>query len=254
MKNRLLSFITVFLLLSTTLCSCLKEKEDDTLVFLGSESYFKFYDEFIPDKLKEYFIIHYKDSLCEVPIYDYLQLENSVIAPTMEGGQYRVKQRPFKKFPDPKRDDHNGTDFPKYIRFFNQNNSILSAEMLIDTSIITKFPNYNYSVKFHIKEECKVDTMFVVGDDFDNGHFMMYGNAEYNLLRRIEFISAQQSLPPKVENYEYKTQLLIVGRKGEKGIERIAVFDHLYEDKSQTFPEGSIRAFGDENDFSPNYY
>lgn len=248
MKNRLLSFITVFLLLSTTLCSCLKEKEDDTLVFLGSESYFKFYDEFIPDKLKEYFIIHYKDSICEVPIYDYLQLENSVIAPTMEGGQYRIEPKLFHDF---LRDGNN--DVAKYIRFFNQNNSILSAEMLIDTSFISKQFS-QYSVKLHIKEECKVDTMFVVGDGFDNGHFMMYGNAEYNLLRRTEIISAQQSPPPFVENYEYKTQLLIVGRKGEKGIERIAVFDHLYEDKSQTFPEGSIRAFGDENDFSPNYY
>ena len=67
MISKRLYFIIIIFIIGISLISCSKnDQETDYVEFLGTESYFKFTDEIIPDILIDT-LIHYSDSVGDGP-------------------------------------------------------------------------------------------------------------------------------------------------------------------------------------------
>lgn len=254
MKNKYLILLVSLLLLGTIVSSCVKdvEDEDKAMVFLGSESYFKFFDEIIPDTLAVLFD-EYADSVLH---YDYLNLYNvSFIATKMEGS-YKLEQDPVPniEFEDPFRDTIESDNFAAKLRLSGQNNCIISLEMIFDTIVDTKVT----SIQYKMYESIVADTMYVVGEVGDTGRFMMYGNAE-NVLKRGNYSEDDFTFDVSYQEYNYKSNIILVGNKTDKGISDITYFEYVSENENSyvgnhLYPEvGSIRAFRDIDRIS-NFY
>ena len=238
-----------------TFSSCVKdiENEDEAMVFLGSESYFKFFDEIIPDTLGTIFT-EYADSVLH---YDYLNLYNvSFIATKMEGS-YKLEQDPVPniEFKDPflERDTTQPKNFSAKLRLSGQNNCIISMEMIFDTLVDTKVS----TVQYKMYESIVADTMYVVGEIGNTGRFLMYGNAD-NVVKRGTYYN-EGFIGVDYQEYMYKSNIIMVGNKTEKGINDIVYFEYVSENENsyvgnQIYPEvGSIRAFRDKDRIS-NFY
>lgn len=240
-------------LLGVTFSSCVKdvEDEDKAMVFLGSESYFKFFDEIIPDTLATLFA-EYADSVLH---YDYLNLYNvSFIATKMEGS-YKIEQDPVPniEFEDPFRDT-TSKNFAAKLRLSGQNNCIISMEMIFDTILDTKVA----SMQYRMYESIVADTMYVVGEIGNTGRFLMYANAGNNV-KRGNYMDGSFTFDVSYQEFNYKSNVILVGNKTDKGISDITYFEYVSENENSyagnhLYPEvGSIRAFGDIDRIS-NFY
>ena len=246
MKNKWLILLLSLILTGVTFSSCVKDLDDDdkAMVFLGSESYFKFFDEVIPDTLAAVFA-KYTDSVS----YDYLNLYNISFIATRMGGSYKVEQNPFVEFKDPFEDlRYRGMkDFSAKLRLSGQNNCIISMEMIFDTVVDTEDP----FVQYRMYESIVADTMYVVGEVGDTGRFLMYGIADNEVNRG--YYDNGVYLDNYYREYTYKSNIIMVGERTANGIRRIAYFEHICDDYGSIYPVGSIRAFGDKDDMS-NFY
>lgn len=255
MKNKYLILLMSLFLFGVTFSSCVKDVEDESkaMVFLGSESYFRFFDEIIPDTLSTIFT-KYTDSVLH---YDYLNLYNvSFIATKMEGS-YKVEQDPVPniEFADPflDRDTTLPKNFAAKLRLSGQNNCIISMEMVFDTLVDTKVA----SVQYKMHESIVADTMYVVGEVGNTGRFLMYGNAENRVERGTYNNGSYVGID--YQEYIYKSNIILVGNKTEKGISEITYFEYVAENEGyyiagKLYPEvGSIRAFRDKDRIS-NFY
>lgn len=244
------------LLLSVTFNSCVKdvEDEDKAMVFLGSESYFKFFDEVIPGALDTVFR-EYSDTAL---YYDYLNLYNvSFIATKMEGS-YKLEMDPVPniEFEDPfaLRDSIQPENFAAKLRLSGQNNCIISMEMIFDTLVDTKVS----SVQYKMYESIIADTMYVVGEVGNTGRFLMYGYAD-NVVKRGNYYDDDFAFDVSYQELKYKSEIILVGNKTEKGIGEIAYLECVSENNdsyigNHLYPEvGAIRAFRDKDRMS-NFY
>lgn len=241
MISKRLYLIIIIFIIGISLVSCSKnDQETDYVEFLGTESYFKFTDEIIPDILIDT-LIHYSDSVG----YNYLNLYNQPPFATKIEGEYIVNQNIFINYKDPfERNDN--TIFSTKLSFKDQKNSILSMNMSLDTVLPTSSPYVNLVISDH----CVADTLFIVGENGDTGHFMMYGIASYEVERANVIVETSEIIPASHQNYIYKSIIIIVGEKVNEGIKRIAFFDYISEVTDLEYPVGSIKAFADSDDMS----
>lgn len=254
MKNKYLILLVSILIFGSTLISCVKDidDEDKAIVFLGSESYFKFFDEVIPDTLANIFI-NYTDSVKKSPsdsVYysEYLDLYNVFPIATNLGGYYKVEQDPFIEFPDPFEDrfKKERSTFHAKLRLSGQNNCVISMDMIFDTLVETES---SPEVQYKMYESVIADTMYVVGERGNTGLFLMYGTADNEVYRG--YMMNGEYLKNYYQEYKYTSKVILVGRKTEKGISDIQYFEYICDDfGSVYYPVGCIRAFGDIDDFS----
>lgn len=245
MKNKYFILLIGLLLAMTSFTSCVKdvENEDEALVFLGTESYFRFYDEVVPAELDTVF----NNYISENNRYDYLNLYNvSFIATKMEGS-YDFSRDPIEgiEFADPLRLSQIASIAD--VRLSGQNNCIISMDMSFDTIVGTENSNND---RFKIHESVVADTLYVVGEVGNTGHFLMYGDADNEHVRGYANNNGEFDMSSiGYQKYVYKSVIIMVGEKTNEGVRGMLYFEYVTDVIESTIGEfpivGDIRAFGD---------
>ena len=236
MKIRILLILVLMISLQY---SCSKTDDGvDFVDFLGKESYFKFFEEIIPETLKDT-LVYYNDSIG----YNYLRLDRESPFATFVEGIYTVHQNVFIDYGDPFEIKNIGGLETCFI-FEEQKNAILSATISIDT-IVDLYSQISYK----IDQTTHADTLYVVGS-IEKDFFMMYGYADNHIERAYLDSETMSILENTHQTYQYKSIVIIVGEKIEDGLRRIAFFEYISDIDESFYPIGSIRAFADDDDFS----
>lgn len=226
--------------------SCLKKArtDEESILFVGAESYFKYLDDVVPNVFIDVFRKNVK--------YDYLNLYNVSFMATQLESQYRLDQSLLIPYEDP----YAKTPFmaieevpiSSKLRLYNQNNCIISMEMVFDTLL----PTIEDGISYHYYERYYADTMYVVGEVGSTGRFMMYGvtdcHVETSRVNENGYI-----VDGDYWDYDYTAWTIVVGDKVDNGIKDISYFECVAKDDDSYYPTGSIRAISDKDGLSKFY-
>lgn len=245
MKNKYFLLLIGLLLAVTTFTSCVKdvENEDEALVFLGAESYFKFYDEVVPAELDTVF----NNYISENNRYDYLNLYNVSFIATKMDGNYEFKRNPVEgiEFDDPFSRASQIASAAD-VRLSGQNNCIISMDIFYDTIVDTETPD---NIRYRNYESIVADTLYVVGEVGNTGRFLMYGYADSKIERGYVDDNGDFDMGLTYQKYEYKSVIIMVGDKVEDGIREMLYFEYITDVSESTIGSypvvGDIRAFSD---------
>lgn len=246
MKNRMLALLSCFFITTLFLSACVKNARTakDSILFLGAESYFRYLDEVAP----QVFINVFDDNT----EYNYKNLYNESFLATKLESQYKVDQNPFIDFENPHDKDilkeMEEISVSSKLRLYNQNNCIISMEMVFDTV----FPTYSQDANYHFYERYYADTMYVVGQAGNTGRFMMYGMTDCYIEMSREDVNGS-IIDGEHWEYNYTAWTIIVGDKTKAGISEFSYFECVAVDDESYYPTGSIRAFNDKDGISRFY-
>ncbi len=235
------SLLYILLLLTFFQFSCNNADDGvDYMDFLGTESYFRNFDDIVPESLADT-LGYYSDSVG----YDYFKLFEITPFASIVEGEYDINQITFMQHKDPF-EEKNITDVDIKIDFYEQRNALLSMKMQIDTMFQTLSPH----IMYQIDDITHADSMFIVTDTGDNGYFMMYGNAETEIDRANINVESMTMIENTHIHYNYESVIVVVGKKEDNAIRRIAFFEYIKEGNDLPYQVASIRAFADEDDMS----